>query len=204
MKSFYIYKAIRVVFNNIFAVCDRIRTYIIFWGNNVHHRSFKTNGVPLVSVAIGGKCTIGNSFIMNNGAKGNPIGCFQKCTIFVGTNAELIIGNNVGISQTALVCQKKIVIGNDVIIGGGVCVYDTNFHSLNPAHRKNSSDDFAYKVMKEVHIEDRVFIGAHSIIMKGVTIGKNSVVGAGSVVTKSIPPNQIWAGNPANFIKSIY
>jgi len=203
MKLFYIYKALRKIFYHIFAVCDQIRTCVIFWGNNVHHQGFKTNGVPLVSVAIGGKCTIGKSFFMNNGTKGNPIGCFQKCTISVGTNAELIIGNNVGISQTALVCQKRIIIGNDVLIGGA-CIYDTNFHSLNAAHRNNSSDVSAYTVKKDVIIEDRALIGAHSIIMKGVIIGKNSVVGAGSVVTKSIPPNQIWSGNPAKFIKSIY
>ncbi|WP_212635306.1 acyltransferase [Pseudozobellia thermophila] len=52
-------------------------------------------------------------------------------------------------------------------------------------------------------IKDRAFIGAYSIILKGVTIGENAIVGAGSVVTKSVPDNQIWAGNPAKFIRSI-
>ena len=52
-------------------------------------------------------------------------------------------------------------------------------------------------------IKDNAFIGAHSIILKGVTIGENSIIGAGSVVTKSVPDNQIWAGNPARFIRNI-
>ena len=52
-------------------------------------------------------------------------------------------------------------------------------------------------------IKDHAFIGAHSLILKGVTIGKYSVVGAGSVVTKSIPDGEIWAGNPAHFIRKL-
>ena len=58
-------------------------------------------------IARGGKCYIGKNFIMNNGVKGNPIGCYQKCTIFVDREGELVIGDNVGISQTALICTKK-------------------------------------------------------------------------------------------------
>jgi acetyltransferase-like isoleucine patch superfamily enzyme len=61
--------------------------------------------------------------------------------------------------------------------------------------------DKKHAVKLKVIIEDNVFIGAHSTILKGVTIGKNSVIGACSVVTKNIPPNEIWAGNPAKFIK---
>jgi len=203
MKSYYIYKVIRKVFNTIIDIIDKIRTKIIFWGNNVHHCGFTSKGVPYISVAIGGKCSIGKHFTMNNKIKDNPIGCYQRCTLFVDIGAEIAIGDNVGISQTALICHKKIEIGNYVLMGGGVCVYDTDFHSLDPALRADGSVDVAHKVMKEVIIEDHVFIGAHSIILKGVTIGKNSIVGAGSVVTKTIPPNQIWAGNPAKFIKNI-
>ena len=60
-----------------------------------------------------------------------------------------------------------------------------------------------HRAEKPVAICDNAFIGAKSIILKGVTIGENSVIGAGSVVTKSVPANQIWAGNPAKFIREI-
>ena len=59
------------------------------------------------------------------------------------------------------------------------------------------------RICKPVHIKENVFIGAHSIILKGVVIGENSIIGAGSVVTKSIPSNQIWAGNPAKYIRNV-
>lgn len=66
-----------------------------------------------------------------------------------------------------------------------------------------SKDDQKCKNNAPVVIEDNVFIGARSIILKGVTIGENSIVGAGSVVTRSIPSNQIWGGNPAKFIRNL-
>lgn len=52
-------------------------------------------------------------------------------------------------------------------------------------------------------IKDNAFIGAHSIILKGVTIGEKSIIGAGSVVARDVPDGEIWAGNPAKFIKNI-
>lgn len=166
------------------------------------HKDFHANGIPYVMVAIGGKCHIGKNFTMNNGIKGNPIGCYSRCTFFVDRNATLTIGDNVGISQTALICHQRITIGNDVKIGGGVCIYDTDFHSLDPQIRK-SKEDTKHKVKRPVIIHNNVFIGAHSIVLKGVEIGENSIIGVGSVVTKSIPANQIWAGNPAKFIRNI-
>ncbi len=140
--------------------------------------------------------------MMNNGMKGNPIGCFNKCTFFVDRNATLKIGNNVGISQTALIAIEEINIGNNVKIGGGSYLYTSDFHSLDPIIR-NSKEDLVKRKSAPIILEDNVFIGAHSIILKGVHIGKNSIIGAGSIVTKSIPANQIWAGNPARFIKNI-
>lgn len=197
-----IYKIIRKIYLSLFNPFHKIITHILFKCNGIKYCSFRTNGIPYVMVARGGKCFIGNNFAMNNGIKGNPIGSYRKCTIFVDKNAELKIGNNVGISQTALICHKSITIGNDVKIGGGVSIYDTDFHSLNPDIRK-SGEDMEHRMEKSVVIKDNAFIGAHSIILKGVTIGENSIIGAGSVVTKSVPNNQIWAGNPAKFIRNI-
>lgn len=197
-----IYKILRRVLLFIESIYNYIMTNSILLGNNVKYTSFKTTGIPYVMVARGGKFRIGKNFVMNNGIKGNPIGSYRRCTFFVDRNAELVIGDNVGISQTALVCHKAITIGNNVKIGGGVSIYDTDFHSLNPEIRK-SKEDTKNRIKKPVVIMDNAFIGAHSIILKGVIIGENSIIGAGSVVTKSVPNNQIWGGNPAKFIRNI-
>ncbi|PHK28358.1 transferase, partial [Nostoc linckia z16] len=110
----------------------------------------------------------------------------------------------VGISQTAIVCHKQIIIEDNVKIGGGTCIYDTDFHSIDPNVRKNPKMDRAQKANAAVVIKANAFIGANSTILKGVTIGENSVIGACSLVTKSVPDNEIWAGNPAKFVKAVH
>ena len=185
----------------IVKVIHQIVVKLLFIGNGVSYTSFRTSGIPYVMVARGAKgMRIGRNFAMNNGIKGNPIGCYERCTFFVDKDAELIIGDNVGISQTALLSYGSIRIGDNVKIGGGTSVFTTDFHSLDPMIRA-SKDDQKHRKCAPVVIGDNVFIGAKCIILKGVTIGDNSIVGAGSVVTKSIPANQIWAGNPARFVR---
>ena len=202
MIIYFLYKSIRIFREKISHIFDIIACWWLFKGNNVHIKNFNTHGIPYIMVARGGKMSIGKNFMMNNGMKGNPIGCFNKCTFFVDRNATLKIGNNVGISQTALIAIEEINIGNNVKIGGGSYLYTSDFHSLDPIIR-NSKEDLVKRKSAPIILEDNVFIGAHSIILKGVHIGKNSIIGAGSIVTKSIPANQIWAGNPARFIKNI-
>jgi len=202
MRTYLIYKAIIKFFAFADTLIDTMHCHIIFWGNNIRYKNFKSNGIPFVSVAIGGTCIFGENLSMNNGAQGNPIGCFDRCTFFVDRGATLIIGNNVGMSQAALICHQSITIGNHVKIGGGVKIYDTDFHSLDPKLRAGNSD-LQHKAKALVVVKDNAFIGAYSIVLKGVTIGENSIIGAGSVVTKSIPKNEIWGGNPAKFIRNI-
>ena len=112
-----------------------------------------------------------------------------------------MIGSNVGISNSTIVCYENIKIEDNVLVGADVKIYDTDFHSLNVDKRGNGEKDIP--VCKPILIKRGAFIGAHSIILKGVSIGENSIVGAGSVVTKHIPNNEIWAGNPAKFIRKI-
>jgi acetyltransferase-like isoleucine patch superfamily enzyme len=203
VKTFLVYKATRRIFAKIKYWFDNIHCNLIFWGNNIKYSNLRTTGIPYVSVAIGGSCIIGENLALNNGIKNNPIGCSQPCTLFVDKGAKLIIGDNLGISQAAIICHTSITIGNHVKIGGGVCIYDTDFHSLDYKLRVNPTTDYTNKIMIPVIVQDNVFIGAHSLVLKGVTIGENSIIGAGSVVTKSVPANQIWAGNPAKFIRQI-
>ena len=181
---------------------SNISTRLLLMGNDVHFSTFKSSGVPYIMVARRGRMSIGKNFRMNNGLRANPIGCPQKCTFFVHTDCKITIGDNVGISQTALISHCSITIGDNVKIGGGTSIYTTDFHSLDPIIRA-SDEDQKYRRCAPVVIRDNVFIGAKCIILKGVTIGENSIIGAGSVVTKNVPANQIWAGNPAKFIRNI-
>lgn len=163
---------------------------------------FKSRGIPCVDISLGGSFFIGKNFRMNNGKKYNKIGRQQQCFFIVGKKGKLNIGNNVGISQTALICEKSISIGDDVMIGGNVVIYDTDFHPLDPILRKEQTNKL-HTICKDVVIENNVFIGAHSTILKGVRVGENSIIGAGSLVSKSIPDNEIWGGNPAKFIRKV-
>jgi acetyltransferase-like isoleucine patch superfamily enzyme len=192
-------RRVRRVLGDIYCT---IVTYFHLLGNGATFNDFKTTGTPHITVSQSGSLALGKGFKMNNGIRGNPIGNFDRCTLYVGNFATLSIGNNVGISQTALICHKEITIGSDVKIGGGTKIFDTDFHSLDP-HIRKSKNDTREKASAPVLIKDGVFIGANCLILKGVIVGYNSVVGAGSVVSKSIPDNQIWAGNPAKFIREI-
>lgn len=172
--------------------------------NQVDYKiNFVSNGVPCIKKGINSKMNIGNNFHMNNGHKYNLIGRQQQCIFVISYNGILNIGDNVGMSATAIVCWDNITIKDGVRIGGGTVVYDTDFHSLD------FNDRLIYPEVKDsiktapIVIEKNAFIGAHCIILKGVTIGENSIIGAGSVVTKSIPKNEIWGGNPAKFIRKI-
>ena len=200
---FFIINIINKIFNKIFLTIDRIRTIILFKINNVTYSTFRTNGVPFI-MAVGNNTIIkiGQNFAMNNEYKGNRIGFNTKCTIIVGHGCKIIIGNNVGISQTTLIAQADITIKDNVKIGGGVKIYTTDFHSLDPSVRASEYDCLSCQTASII-ICEHAFIGAGSIILKGVTIGRNSIIGAGSVVTKDVPDNEIWAGNPARFIRKI-
>ena len=202
MIAFLIYKSLRRLWKYIKDIMDKLYCIFIFKGNNVNYSDFTCIGTPYVMVANGGSFLIGKNLFLNSGIRGNPIGCYDKCTFFVDKGAKLTIGNNVGISQSALICHCNITIEDNVKIGGGVKIFDTDFHSLDH-FKRNTKEDIKNKVKAPVLIKNNAFIGAYSIVLKGVTIGKNSIVGAGSVVTKSIPDNQIWAGNPAKFIREI-
>ena len=112
-----------------------------------------------------------------------------------------MIGQNSGLSNCTIVSHASVELGSDVKIGGGVKIYDTDFHILDPVARLSAGSDVPE--VKPVVIRDGAFVGAYSIILKGVTIGANSVIGAGSVVTKNVPENEIWAGNPAAFLRNV-
>lgn len=196
------YKMIGFVTNRVSRLIFQLISFLLFKINKIDFENgFVSNGIPILSVQ--GIFKVGKNFKINNTINTNPIGRNHKCMFVVRKDAQLIMGNDVGMSGTTIVCQKGITIGNNVKFGGNVCVYDTDFHALDPNMRKDAQYDMKKTSKKEVNIDDNVFVGAHTTILKGVSIGENSIIGACSVVTKDVPSNQIWAGNPARFIREI-
>lgn len=203
MRSIFILHRLSIgIYSKLIKYTNHYRCKYLFWINQISFYKFRNSGIPYIFIGKNGHMSIGHNFAMHNTINGNPIGCYEKCTFYVAPNCKIEIGDNVGVSQTALISYASIVIGNNVKIGAGTCLWTTDFHSLDPMIRRGSHDLENRKSLP-IEIHDNVFIGAKSIILKGVCIGENSIVGAGSVVTKSIPANEIWGGNPAKFIRKI-
>lgn len=186
----------------LYAFICKVYCRFLFYINGVKVGSFHCKGIPYIHKSLHATINIGDHFNMNNGARFSDSGLNGKCRIEVRDTATLIIGNNVGMSDVTITCHEKITIGNNVLLGVGAQIRDTDNHSLNPQDRIKGLD-WKNKRTAPIIIGNNVFIGAYSFILKGVSIGENSIIGAGSIVTKNIPSNQIWAGNSAKFIREI-
>lgn len=146
---------------------------------------FRKNGSTII---------IGKNAKFNYSQWSNHIGLNHRCIIStMSEDAQLTIGNNLGMSSSSITCFKKIDIGNNVRIGANCVVADGDFHL----------DDPRVGAPKPVTIKDNVWLGYGVIVMKGVTIGENSIIGMNSVVTRDIPANSIAVGSPAKVIKTL-
>ncbi|WP_295133396.1 acyltransferase [uncultured Catenibacterium sp.] len=130
----------------------------------------------------------------------NMIGLSQRAIIIAKNGGKICINEGVCMSGCTIYSMEKIVIGRNTDIGSGCKIIDNDFHPLSysdryPVERKNVIRK------RPIVIGEGCFIGANTIILKGTTLGRNVVVGAGSVVCGTFPDNVIIAGNPAKIIK---
>jgi acetyltransferase-like isoleucine patch superfamily enzyme len=197
----YIHKALKAIHLRISFIYWTTYTHMIFWLNSVKcGRQLRAFGRAKINVSIGGKARIGERFCIRTGLFYTEVGGIGS-RLLVGPKGVLTIGNNVGMSNTTIFAEESVTIGNNVIIGGGVQIFDTNFHSTDPAIRTGGQETRNDVKTAPIIIGDNVFIGTNSIICKGVSIGDNAIIAAGSVVVRSIPANEVWGGNPAKRIK---
>ena len=144
---------------------------------------------------------LGNNVRINSAEWSNPIGYVGKTNFKIVGAASIEIGDDVGISCASFVANTKITVGDRVLIGAGVKMYDTDFHSLDMNERIDKQNEVV--VSKEIIIGNDCFIGAGVTILKGVHIGDNVVIGANSLVTKDLQSNGIYAGSPAKLIRRL-
>ena len=143
---------------------------------------------PGSRIIIGKKCSFNSSHYSNH------IGLNHRCILStMSKNASIILGNNVGMSSSSITSFKEVIIGDNVRIGANCVIMDGDYH-LN---------DSRVSLPKAIKICNNVWLGYGVVVMKGVTIGENSVIGVNSIVTKDIPANVVAAGNPCKIIRSI-
>lgn len=119
---------------------------------------------------------------------------YNNCYVEINENANVTIGNGGYFNHgTALQCDKEISIGNDVYIAPNVSIQDYDEHIVLKE---------GYEPSKPIHIGNHVWIGKSATILKGVSIGDNSVIAAGAIVTKDVPPNSLVGGIPAKVIET--
>lgn len=162
----------------------------ILWGI-VYGKGNRIIGKIIVFRTPDSEIQIGNHCIFNSSSKLNFRGINHPCILQTGTpHARIMIGNHVEMSGISIVSNSSVTIGNHVLIGANCQIGDRDGHS----NRYKSSPE-------PIIIEDGVWLGMNVTVLKGVTIGARSIIGANSVVTKDIPANCVAVGNPCKVIK---
>ena len=188
-----------MIFSKLIAILnDKVNLHELSKGNVKFGTGVICGRIKILN--LNGTITLGENYKINSGNGYNPIGGDTICRI-ISYGGNIRIGNRVGISNSTLVSRCSIVIEDDVFIGGSCKIYDNDFHPIDMESRVSFNQNI---VQRPIQIKQGAFIGAHTIILKGSIIGEKSVIGAGSVVAGIIPDGEIWAGNPAHYIRKIY
>ena len=166
------------------------------WG-----RGWRFYGLPVIQKHRRSRMRFGGHLQLRSTLRSNPLGPYHPvilCTWQPG--AVLEVGDRFGMTGGTICAAERVTIGNNVIMGANSTIIDTDFHLLYSQGRRLRVRDVG---TAPVMIEDDVFIGMNCIILKGVRIGCGSIVGAGSVITRDVPPVTLVAGNPARVIRKI-
>ncbi|OHB60982.1 MAG: hypothetical protein A2168_07195 [Planctomycetes bacterium RBG_13_50_24] len=162
----------------------------------------KLIGMPLIDIRGNASVAIEDNVTLNSCNREYHVNMHSPVKLYADRNgAKIHIGKNTRIHGTCIHACEHIKIGENCLIAANTQIFDGHGHDLsfdNTANRINTEGG-----TQPIIIEDDVWIGINCIIIGGVTIGKGSIIGAGSVVTKSIPPFVIAAGNPARIIKDM-
>lgn len=177
----------------LYAIYSPFQNLKLKWNGVKTNGLVFTGGSLFVSRAKNSTISIGRGCRFMSKECGNLIGLNHRCMLSTVDSAKLVIGDRCSFSGVALRCFGDITLGDNVRVGANTTIISGDAHQDDPRAGKD----------KPINIEDNVWIGSNVMILKGVTIGRNSVVGAGSIVTKSIPENVVAAGNPCKVVKPL-
>ena len=154
------------------------------------------SGFPLIKKFPGASITIGNGVTIHSLTRMNPVLSHHTCLAALSNQARIVLEDGCGISGATLVCVNGIRIGRHTLIGADALILDNDMHYPRSGARWGSTLGQPEQG-QPISIGEGCFIGARATILKGVTIGSGSVVAAGAVVTRDVPPGCLAIGNPA-------
>lgn len=179
----------------------RKNAYYTLWISNQFKRFGYNSGINKPIYLTGGKyITIGDNFHCDHRLRLDAIDSYND-QVF---SPSIIIGNNVTIQKDCHIgAIDKITIGDNVLMGSKIFISDHSHGDTSQSSILLPPLDRPLVSKGPINIENNVWIGEGAVILSGITIGENSIIGANSVVTKSIPKNSVAAGNPARIIKEL-
>lgn len=162
--------------------------------------------LPYFKIPQNGKISIDRNVVLNSDFKRTNTALTYRCKFVTGYEGRISIGENTMLNGVCVVSYEKVSIGKNCQVASSTIISDTDFHPSDPVQRlkqvKGESFCFSHVKKKEIIIGDNVWIGWNCTILKGVTIGENCIVAAGSVVLGGdYPSNTLIAGNPAKVMK---
>ncbi len=159
-------------------------------------------GMPMVARAPGSRIVLGCHVALCSSCTHNPVGIAHPVILRTLRPGSVIeIGDDAGLSGTAVCAALSVHIGCQCLVGANVTITDSDFHSVAAGGRRHAPADRA--ACAPVVVEDNVWIGMNTLVLKGVRIGANSVIAAGSVVARSIPANCVAGGVPARVLRAL-
>lgn len=195
MSSIFIQKCVAKCFRMRVVFLGYLYTQVAylkcwFWGIDIG-KGCKFVGPILIYKEPGSTIKIGNKCRFSSLSYTNFRGLNHRVILQTGSkHASIYIGDNCGFSGTSIVCNNSITIEDNCAFGANVSIGDRDGH-----RDRYATED------KEIFIRHDTWLGMNVTVLKGVTIGANSVIGANSLVTKDIPDNVVSAGIPAKVLK---
>lgn len=175
-------------------------SYLKYSGIQTEFGYVRLAGLPIIKKHRNSKIIIGKNVSLISKSKENVAGINHPVILATLAEGALIkISDGCGLSGSSVCSVKSVEIGSNTGLGANAHVYDTDFHAIKTFGTK--PDNILDAGSEQVTIGENVWIGTNVLILKGVTIADNAVIGAGSVVREEIPQNVIASGNPAKVIK---
>jgi acetyltransferase-like isoleucine patch superfamily enzyme len=170
-----------------------------WWGIEIGSRC-TFYGLPLFRRLPGSRIRIGGNCRFRSSKWSNLAGVNRPCIVSTLTGTAVVeIGSDCGFSGAAIGCASRIFIGDRVLCGANVTITDTDWHPVGWRERFAGGPGETAPVT----IGEDVWLGMNATVLKGVEIGRRTVVGAGSIVTRSLPPGVVAAGQPAVVIRRL-